>query len=361
MAKKRLALLIPAHNEELLIQETLKSAIRAGLNKRDIYLVDDASSDKTVIKAKKILSSRNILSLEHSGKAGAVMKALKHFKIAKKYHWVHIADADSIFSKNYFHEYSEVLSDKYVAAVGMVQSLRGNWLCSYRAVSYTYGQHLIKLIQSMLGVVTVMPGPVTSYRTDILKHLDFETGSLTEDFDITLQIHRKKLGKIKFVPEAINYTQDPRTVKDYYNQSLRWYRGFFQGLKRYKVGIRLHKIDIAVLFQLGEIILFLMQILTAILLLTMTNNGVLYLQRFAMFDISVVALIILYATIVNKRPILLLVIFYYHFLKFFELSIYIKSFFEVLVFNSLNKKKTIGWSVAGRRYKLSKDIVPEAL
>ena len=48
--KKKLALLIPAHNEGLIIQSSITSAIDAGLSAEDVYVVDDDSSDDTLQK-----------------------------------------------------------------------------------------------------------------------------------------------------------------------------------------------------------------------------------------------------------------------------------------------------------------------
>ena len=45
--RKKLALLLPGHNEELIIETTIRSALKAGQRLLDIYVVDDASTDKT--------------------------------------------------------------------------------------------------------------------------------------------------------------------------------------------------------------------------------------------------------------------------------------------------------------------------
>ncbi|MGC1177369.1 MAG: glycosyltransferase family 2 protein, partial [Candidatus Saccharimonadales bacterium] len=258
--RKKLALLLPGHNEELIIATTIRSAVAAGQKKRDIFVVNDASTDATRAIATKLLGKQNVLNVQRSGKALAVKKAIKKFNIEREYQWLHVADADSVFSRDYFRIYRRTLSRDYVVAIGFVQSLRGNWISTYRALSYTYGQHVYRRIQSALGMVSVFPGPVTSFRTDILSKLELTGNSLTEDFDITLQVHRKRLGKIKYIPKAINYTQDPQSLRDFCKQSMRWYRGFFQGIKEYRIGLSRQRIDIGIGFQLLQTIVFLIQI-----------------------------------------------------------------------------------------------------
>jgi cellulose synthase/poly-beta-1,6-N-acetylglucosamine synthase-like glycosyltransferase len=140
--KRKLALLLPGHNEELIIAHTIQSAIIAGQNIRDIYVVNDASTDRTKQIATELLGKDNVLTVKRSGKALAVQKAVKRFKIEKRYTWLHIADADSIFSPEYFREYRKKLDEnKYAVAVGFVQSLRGNWISTYRALTYIQSAH----------------------------------------------------------------------------------------------------------------------------------------------------------------------------------------------------------------------------
>jgi cellulose synthase/poly-beta-1,6-N-acetylglucosamine synthase-like glycosyltransferase len=199
---------LPGHNEEIIIETTIASALAAGQSIDDIYVVDDASSDQTSKKALNLLPASQVLRVRRSGKAVAVQKAIKKFHLDKRYTWLHVADADSVFCPQYFDIYRSRLDpERFAAAVGFVQSMRGNWIARYRCFNYTYGQHIFRRIQGWFNMISVLPGPVTCFRTDILKQLEFNSGSLTEDFDLTLQIHRKKLGRIRFIPEAVNFTQ----------------------------------------------------------------------------------------------------------------------------------------------------------
>ncbi|HEX7963791.1 MAG TPA: glycosyltransferase family 2 protein, partial [Candidatus Saccharimonadales bacterium] len=187
LRKKKLALLLPGHNEELIIATTIASAIKAGQPREDIYVVDDGSEDKTRREALKMLPRKNVLSKEKGGKARAVLSGIEQFKIEERYTWLHVADADSVFCPDYFRMYKRRLdAKKYAVAVGFVQSLRGNWISRYRAFTYTFSQQVIRRVQSWFGMISVFPGPITCFRTDIIKHLDFTANSMTEDFDLTL-------------------------------------------------------------------------------------------------------------------------------------------------------------------------------
>jgi len=353
--KKRLALLLPGHNEEIIIASTIQSAVVAGLKKEDIYVVDDDSSDATREIAVSLLGNGNVLTVGRSGKGWAVKQAIDYFGIVDRYTWVHVADADSIFCPDYFRIYKKYLDTKrWAAAVGFVQSMPGNWIATYRCFSYTYGQHIFRRIQSWLGVITVLPGPVTCFRTDIIPKLDFATESVTEDFDLTLQIHRKRLGNIRFIPEAVNYTQDPRTIRDFINQTLRWQRGFFQGVRKYRIGMRPHMIDFGIGYQMTETIYYLLQlfVLLPFLVLTSHSFGPAFMVWLA--DYTAIVVLAIFSAYAAKRPLILISLGYFYTLRLLELGVFIWAFIEVILLGRF-KSAARGWQTEGRRYEIAKE------
>jgi cellulose synthase/poly-beta-1,6-N-acetylglucosamine synthase-like glycosyltransferase len=352
--KRKLALLLPGHDEELIIQATILSAIAAGQQKQDIFVVDDCSSDQTRAQAIKLLGEKQVLSVERSGKAMAVYQAIKHFKIEKRYEWLHVADSDSVFGKDYFRIYrSKLTGDKYAAAVGFVQSLRGNWISKYRSFTYTYGQHILRRLQSWTNMVSVMPGPITSFRTDIISQLDFDTHSLTEDFDLTLQIHRKRLGWIRFIPEAVNFTQDPQTLRDFCKQTARWQRGFFQGVTKYRIGTRLQTIDGSIAYQMLQLVFYLVEMLVLVPFIIITTGRWIILPAILVSDFTIVCLIGLFSAVMAKRLSILSSLPYFYILRTLELGIFLMAFVEVVVLRRYRSDTSVkGWETEGRRYEL---------
>jgi cellulose synthase/poly-beta-1,6-N-acetylglucosamine synthase-like glycosyltransferase len=357
VVKQQLVLLLPAHNEELIIAETIRSAIAAGQEKADIYVVNDNSTDKTEKIAIKLLGKANVLTVGRSGKALAVKKAIDAFDLVDRYTWLHIADADSIFSQDYFRHYRSKLDpQKYAVAVGFVQSLRGNWISTYRALTYTYSQQVTRRVQSHLGMISVFPGPITCFRTDIIKDLEFGGASLTEDFDITLQVHRKKLGKILFIPKAVNFTQDPQTLTDFCKQNMRWQRGFFQGVKKYKIGLHGQRIDVSLGYQMLQTLLFLALLFIIVPYSIITTGNWMVIPVIIAADIVVNGFIALFSSAVAKRWMLIGALPYFYFLRWIEVGIYVTAFFEVMIMKRF-QEEVIGWSTAGRRYELSKQAL----
>lgn len=351
--KHQLALIIPGHNEELVIEKTIHSAIAAGLSTAHIYVVSDNSSDKTAELAEAILGKSHVISVRRSGKAVAIKKAIRAFRIKSRYTWLHIADADSAFEGKYFSILKKELDPvKYVAATGYVKSMYGGWISKYRAYEYSFGQEIMRRIQHMLGVIPVIPGPTSCFRTDILKDLDFETHNFTEDFDITIQIHRKKLGRIGFISQARTLTQDPKDYADYVKQITRWYRGFWQGVLSYKIGRKWQKIDGYLGYQILEMFAYYFNLLVLLPILLLSGRGVHVIAQTFLLDVGIFFAMTLMACVVHRRLDIISAFPLFYLLRITNMAIYVKAFFEVIVFRRFRDRQ-IGWSTANRRYKVA--------
>ena len=75
------------------------------------------------------------------------------------------------------------------------------------------------------------------YRTVALAKIDVTgAGLVIEDFNMTFEIHAKKLGRIEFHPSAaVAYTQDPDNFGEYVRQVRRWILGFWQTVRRHRL------------------------------------------------------------------------------------------------------------------------------
>lgn len=359
--KHKLALLIACHNEEMVLETTIKSAVASGQKIEDIFVVDDNSSDKTREIAVRVLGVLNVLTVPRSGKAGAVYQAIKVFGFEERYQWVHISDGDSIFGEDYFRNYRRGLTGKeYVVAVGFIQSLRGNWIANYRSLSYTYSQHVMRRFQSWFNMISVLPGPITSFRTDIIQYLDFRTGVIAEDFDVTLQIYRMGLGKVRYIPDAICYTQDPQNLRDFCKQTFRWQRGFWQGVTRHRIGTKLQSIDISIGYQVFQMVLWLFEF-GFLVPYTMFETGKwIILPILMVLDFTVVSILTIFSAIVAKRYWVLAALPYYYFLRYVELGIFLWAFVEIVILRRYHSTLQKGWVTEGRRYAIDKAALREA-
>ena len=345
-----LALLIAAHNEELVIENTIRSAIHAGMPARHIYVVDDNSSDDTSKIVKGILGPNHVIKVRRSGKGLALTKANRHFKLSKRYQWIHIADADGGFASNYFAVFRGALNPKYVAATGYVRSLPGGNVGQYRVFEYTLGQEVHRRFQALSHTVSVIPGPTSCFRADVFEQVNFANESLTEDFDVTIQIHRKKLGKIQFIPKAMAYTQDPRTVGDFVKQISRWNRGLMQGFLRHKLGRRRQRIDVYLTYQVIQNLLFFLSYFVLIPYMTIVRHSLNIAALAFLYDILILFVLTLATAIRAGRYDVVSSFPQVYMLRWVTLWVFLRSFVEVVFLRRF--RVTHGaWSTAGRRYK----------
>lgn len=72
------------------------------------------------------------------------------------------------------------------------------------------------------------------YRTRVLTQMDLNPpGLVIEDFNMTFEIHHRRLGKIAFEPSVFAVCQDPENLGDYLRQISRWWLGFWQTVRRH--------------------------------------------------------------------------------------------------------------------------------
>ena len=240
-----MAILIAAHNEELVIAETIAAASKL-VDLTNIFVVSDGSKDATasIVRA----AGANVLELNpNRGKAGALAAGIAEFGLRDRFEVVLLLDADTHLAPDYLQSALPLFDDPEVVAVAgrartiddMASSTRlGRFLLAYRERLYLVVQLLVKFGQAAkwANAVTIVPGFASMYRTRALAHIDVVgAGLVIEDFNMTFEVHAKKLGRIEFHPwAAVAYTQDPDNLNEYVKQVRRWILGFWQTVRRHQ-------------------------------------------------------------------------------------------------------------------------------
>jgi poly-beta-1,6-N-acetyl-D-glucosamine synthase len=236
------AVLIPAHNEALVIGESLRS-IMALVPRQNVHVVSDGSTDATVQIARHA-GARVIETKENVGKAGALQEAIERFGLVRRFALVMLLDADTRVQPGYFGAALPMFADpKVVAVAGCVRtaldrklSPSGNVLVGHRTRIYTVGQRALKFGQTYLrsNATPIVPGFASLYRTRVLPKIDMNPpGLVIEDFNMTFEVYQKRLGKVGFNLGAVAVTQDPDNFRDYVRQTKRWAVGLWQTVRRH--------------------------------------------------------------------------------------------------------------------------------
>lgn len=239
----KVAAIVPAHNEELSIGTTVAN-LSGVLPSSQIYVASDGSKDRTVEIAQSF--GCNVADIQpNRGKAGAIMYTLHHFNILDRYEAVLILDADSVISSDYMRKALPCFDDPDIVAVAAhgISHWVPHWIPKWHTFFSAYRTRLYRFLQIGMkygqtwkysNVTAIIPGFASMYRTSALRHIDIDApGLIIEDFNMTFEVHHKKLGKIAYHPSIYGISHDPFTLRDYIKQVKRWNLGFWQTVKRH--------------------------------------------------------------------------------------------------------------------------------
>jgi biofilm PGA synthesis N-glycosyltransferase PgaC len=328
----RIGVVIPAYNEEVTLGKALESVIEAGIPPKEIYVVDDWSTDRTpeVASAHGVNLVRNPRNL---GKAESIKRLVFHQKLAYEYDLIAFFDADTLVDPGYFSAMLARVRSRpdVVLFIGQVKSQRHNWITSSRALDYTYMHDIFKSAQSKYSMITVGPGCASVYRTSALKRIYISNDTLAEDMDWTIQIYRKRLGKTHYVPDAVIHTQDPETARDYIRQIRRWYVGSWQVIKKHRIPSRFTRIDLELTLLCFEglvysLLLTLLPLILPFLVLFFHWKGV---ERVAVSDLALFSGLALYSAVKNRRLDIFLYVPFFYVVRYLNACVFLESFCRV--------------------------------
>lgn len=251
---KGVCVVIPAFNEEKLIARCVASVLAAGIAAEQIFVINDCSTDGTRQALAPFAGIQVIDNPERLGKVRGLERAIGVHGLPERFEYMSVLDADSHLSANYF----DVVVRTFAADPGTVlvcgspRSEPANWVTAFRALDYAIGDWIYRRGQHALGVILVAPGCASTYRTSIVRSLEWDGGTLVEDMDLTIQIHRKRLGAVVHAAEAVSHTQDPRCLRDYVGQIMRWYSGTWQVMRLRRLLRGGQRIDLEFAVLAGE-------------------------------------------------------------------------------------------------------------
>ncbi|MCT7691235.1 MAG: glycosyltransferase, partial [Lactobacillus crispatus] len=233
------SIVVPAHNEEVVIQKTSKAILNLNYpeDKVEILIFADNCTDRTAELAEAIGNRTEyqkrqfkvIRRTGEGGKSGVLNDALK--MIHGDYLCVYDADAMPEENALYFL-IKKVLEDpeRYVASFGRnkTRNAKQNFLTSCINLEIVVTHRIQHCGVWQLFKIGRIPGTNFVIKTAFLKELGgFRSSALTEDTDLSFTI----LGTGKLIALAHNseaFQQEPEKLKDYYYQRLRWAKGNYE-------------------------------------------------------------------------------------------------------------------------------------
>ncbi|MFB1049846.1 glycosyltransferase [Paraliobacillus sp. JSM ZJ581] len=233
-ALPKVTILIPAHNEEMVIERTIKAMLKLDYpkTKLEVIVINDNSSDRTgeIIEHYHALHPHIIplhVAPEHGGKgkSGALNNGLK---IATG-EIICVYDADNTpESKAIYYLVLAMMNDpKAGAIVGKfrVNNAKKNLLTKFINIETICFQWMAQAGRWFWFKVTTIPGTNFAIRRSIIEELNgWDEKALAEDTELTIRVYN--LGyHIRFFPAAITWEQEPEHWKVWWKQRTRWARG----------------------------------------------------------------------------------------------------------------------------------------
>jgi cellulose synthase/poly-beta-1,6-N-acetylglucosamine synthase-like glycosyltransferase/peptidoglycan/xylan/chitin deacetylase (PgdA/CDA1 family) len=221
--------LIPAHNEESVIVQTIASVLLSDHKDLRIIVVDDGSMDKTAELLDENFSRDPRVRIIHQvnrGKAAALNLAMSQADTPI----VVTIDADTEIEPDAISKLVRHFADPKVGAVaGNVKvGNRSRWLTRWQALEYITSQNMEKRAFDLLNCITVVPGALGAWRKEAIEAAGGITAdTVAEDADLTIAIRR--LGwRVTYDEEAIAWTEAPETPGQLIRQRFRWTFGTLQ-------------------------------------------------------------------------------------------------------------------------------------
>jgi len=238
MHGKKISILIPAHNEEYGIKESITSALATDYPNKEIIVIDDGSKDNTWAIANSFAEKGLIKLIHRDPVQSSKASALNHGINFATGDYVLCMDGDTKLDKNALKNASKYFDDENtIAFSGNVKILAGdagvdNLLTKLQNYEYMIAIELGRRFTSIFNILLVISGAFGIFKKDLIKNVrTFDKDTLTEDFDLTLKF-RKTRGRIRFIPDSVAYTYCPSTWSMWKRQRNRWAYGQFQTLSK---------------------------------------------------------------------------------------------------------------------------------
>ena len=254
----RVAVLIPAYNEETVIVRTIRSVLNSDYKNLHVIVVDDGSLDRTFDVARdayaaEIAAGRvQVLSHPNGGKASALNFALE--RITEKI-YVGI-DADTVIAADAISKLIPHFEDPRIGAMAGNAKVgnRINLWTRWQALEYITSQNFERRALDLFHVVTVVPGAIGAWRTAPVKAAGgYPLNTVAEDADLTMNLLEQRY-HVDYEDRALAFTEAPVDVQGLMLQRFRWSFGILQAVWKHRLAFIRNKA--MGLFALPNILIF---------------------------------------------------------------------------------------------------------
>jgi cellulose synthase/poly-beta-1,6-N-acetylglucosamine synthase-like glycosyltransferase/peptidoglycan/xylan/chitin deacetylase (PgdA/CDA1 family)/spore germination protein YaaH len=254
----RVAVLIPAFNEETVIARTIRSVLNSDYKNLHVIVIDDGSADRTAevaatAFARDIAAGRlRVFTKRNEGKAAALNYALD--RIDEE---IYIGiDADTVIAADAISWLIPHFEDPTVGAIAGNAKVgnRLNLWTRWQALEYITSQNFERRALDLFHVVTVVPGAIGAWRTAPVKAAGgYPVDTVAEDADLTMNLLEQGF-KVDYEDRSLAYTEAPINARGLMLQRFRWSFGTLQSVWKHRAAFVRNKA--MGLFALPNILIF---------------------------------------------------------------------------------------------------------
>ena len=230
----KVTVLIPAHNEEMVIESTLEAMLRLDYprDKLEIIVINDNSGDRTgaILDAFAQKDSRiKPLHLKPPHAAKGKSAALNRGLEIAAGEYVVVYDADNTPRRDAVkHLVSAIVDEPGIGAVvGKFRVINAykNLLTRFINIETISFQWMAQAGRWNWFGISTIPGTNFLIRRSILNRLGgWDERALAEDTELSIRVYEEGY-RIRFYPLAVTWEQEPETWRVWLKQRTRWVRG----------------------------------------------------------------------------------------------------------------------------------------
>lgn len=230
------SIMVPAHNEGIVIEKTAVSLLNLDYpaDRYEVIIINDNSSDNSaeiLENVKNRYSNRNFIVINTDNITGGKGKsnALNIALDLSRGEYLAIYDADNTpESKALKYLVQTIEEDKQLGAVigkFRCRNKRVNMLTAFINIETLAFQWMSQAGRWQFFNLCTIPGTNFIIRRSLIEEMGgWDTKAVTEDTEISFRLYRMGY-KIKFMPLAVTWEQEPQTLKVWFKQRTRWAKG----------------------------------------------------------------------------------------------------------------------------------------
>ena len=229
--EKRFAVLVAAHNEEIVIGELVDSLQNMDYPKElyDIFVIADNCDDRTAIISKDhgaiVLERTNKIE---KGKGFALEWAFdKILNMENGYDAFCVFDADNVVDPCFLAEMNKKMLEGYRVIQGYIDSKNpfDSWITASYSIAFWTSNRLFQLPRSYLNMTCGLCGTGFCVDCELIKEMGWGATCLTEDLEFTMKLALRGIS-VGWSHDAVVYDEKPLTLKQSWNQRIRWMQGY---------------------------------------------------------------------------------------------------------------------------------------